>query len=140
MQNSFAEVVLCDLLETCTAKYTLVSHHEWVDDLTQRTEGTRKRVEQRLIKAGIHLAAGLQGQGFIISKKSKVVASTAELARAIQKGINEAGFPIQAARANDDLGIARGIAGQRHRGKHIKRMQGAMQRGAKSANLPGRKA
>ena len=92
----------------------MVSHHEWVDDLTQRTEGTRKQVEQRLIKAGIHLAAGLQGQGFIISKKSKVVASTAKLARAIQKGINEAGFPIQAARANDDLGVDRGIAGQRH--------------------------
>ena len=54
---NFAEVVLYDLLEECKTRHALVSHHEWVDDLTHRTEGTRRQVEQLLIKAGIHLAS-----------------------------------------------------------------------------------
>ena len=68
--NQFARALLYRTLEFCTARYIRVWHFEWVDDLVQRTEGTRKAVLNDLFAAGVALATLIRALGLTIADNS----------------------------------------------------------------------
>ena len=105
LSTSLSRAYLRDPVSECpnSAEHTIGQH---VDDLAQLVRAdTDSQVVEAAVHMGIHLARGITGSQLDISGKSRVLASTPDVARAIQRGLQREGIPIEAASTPEDLGV-----------------------------------
>ena len=76
-------MVLYDHLEECSAAYSMWIPKEWVGDLAQRTEGARRQIVDRIIKARVLLGKKPENEGFIISTQIRVIADERRITKAL---------------------------------------------------------
>ena len=95
---------------------TLQGHFssEHVDDISQITIRQAEHEAVRIaIAQGIRLAEGMEERQLTISDKSVVVRNCHAAARRVAKLITMAGYPLQAVRQAEDLGITTTAGGVR---------------------------
>ena len=109
--QQFARLVMKQVLHFVHWRhFPAVISKSWVDDVNQRSEATQPLVRERLVAAAVDFAAEVQAMGLTIADKSRVIASSQELAEQIASDIRDMGFNITAADVSPDLGIDRGHA------------------------------
>ena len=112
--NDLARCALYDLLNVVHSSYApFVRTSSWVDDVTQRAEGARRRIVRQLGAAGRTFARGIDAMHLRISSKSACIASSHSLVAEVVAELRASGIPIAFAHTSPDLGIDRGRNGAR---------------------------
>ena len=97
-----------DLLQTVAFRHPGVGLRVWIDDITQRVEGPKDIIIGKLSSAAITIAGGFAEIGLYQSDKIVAIASDFEIAKAVAKEIQDAGFKCKPAKTAADHGIDRG--------------------------------
>ena len=133
--NDFGRCVLFSVLREVHLKYMpAVTTNSWVDDIVQRVQGSWEKARAAAIVAGCCLVRGCTELGLSLSPKSKIIASSAELGRAVVDGLAQHGIAVKYARSVADLGIDRGLV-RRGRLKESSRRKAAMMRQQRFSHL-----
>ena len=95
-----------------------VSSRAWIDNVTQRCEGTRARVIAQLAEAGDLFAKQIRNLNLVISGKSTVTASDVLMEKALRGAVakgTKGWASVKIASVVEDLGIDRGRVAVRRR-------------------------
>ena len=102
----FTRIVLYGALGRAHNAFPQVIPTSFVDDLTQRAEGTMEHVLSMLPRAADILAEGLQEIGCTISPKSAATCNTCEGTAGLNRRSRAYGLPIEVKGMVRDLGVA----------------------------------
>eukprot|EP00959_Pyramimonas_sp_CCMP1952_P088232 1845934-Pyramimonas_sp.AAC.1 len=71
-----------------------MGHRMWIDDISQRTTGSRRAVRRNLTKAVFKTGQELDKVGLKIAEKSVVMCTNVNDAQAVVKAARSQGFPL----------------------------------------------
>eukprot|EP00959_Pyramimonas_sp_CCMP1952_P401235 8407526-Pyramimonas_sp.AAC.1 len=94
--------------ERSVSASSLVQLRTWIDEVTQRAEGTRRDVVGHPVRAGVTFARGCAQECLKLASKSTIIASDLAVAREIQAGLGAHGVVVEVASVAADLGVERG--------------------------------
>jgi hypothetical protein len=101
---SFTRAALYDVLDGMHRSYRPCQIQTFVDDIPQVHTGPEEIVAAQAVTQALDLAARLKNEGFSISSKSTVVASSESLGKRIVQELGEHGLHIALAQSGRDLG------------------------------------
>ena len=134
--QQFARLVMKQILHVVHWRHMPgVISKSWIDDVNQRAEATKAMVHKHLVKAAADFAQGVKDMGLEVADKSRVIASSPDLAEWITSDLRELGFPITDADVAPDLGIDRGHGAWKRKPTAQARMAAAFKRNSKVKKL-----
>ncbi len=92
-------------MEAANAKYIPLQLETWVDNISHREIGQTRQVLARTVGVSTQLVAGLVGQGFTMSTKSFLLASSANPGRQVQSALRAQDIHVELVRTGRDLGV-----------------------------------
>lgn len=137
--NDFARILLHSILQRaqCTKELSIMmlTCQQYVDDITQRAEGTEAQLLAALPKAALTLHAQLEAIGCVISKKTVATASSARLAAMLDDAYRAHGLAVRSVPVAKDLGITATGGSRRRTSVLAKRLAKAMLRSLRLRRL-----
>ena len=110
---SFTRAALYDVLESMHRDYRPCHIQTFVDDIPQMHMGPEDVIIDQAIEQSIALSAKLQAEGFTISSKSTIVASSKEIATKVAEALDGHGIVITIKESGKDLGVDFGAGARR---------------------------
>ena len=126
--NTFARIILYELLEVAHRKHFLVRSYQFVDDLVQRSEGTITSVSTSLAGAAADIMSGSEALGLKVSGPKTKIAGHPAAAAATAKVLRTLGYDIKVEAEVRDLGIAQSHRGKRRTAIQEKRLKLGLRR------------
>ena len=121
--NTFARIVLYEMLEQAHLRHFRVRTYQYVDDLVARTEGSQQSVCDSLTGAAITIFEGAAARGLKVSLAKTRVGGPKEIVGIVLQNLKLAGFPVQTSAEVKDLGIGQGCRRRRQTGTQTKRLK-----------------
>ena len=100
-----ARTLLYDTLAWLHQRYPLVNAQQWIDDLVLYLAGTTLHITRVLPSAVAGLSRRFNSLGLYFASKSRIVASSRELAALVRNLLGRRGVIVQDAPVSSDLGL-----------------------------------
>ncbi len=133
--NTFAKIMLYELLDFAHKKFPLVRTFQYVDDLVQRCEGTESSVALFLAPAAVALLKGIEDLRLTISKTKTKIAGHRQAASGVRHELRRLGYEIDTADEIKDLGIGQSDRRVRRTKQQYKRVKSGLTRTTKIKKL-----
>ena len=143
--NNMAKIIVHSVMKAANSKPRFLQVKQFVDDMPQRMEGTKKMILKDFPAEAVAFAKGLRGIGLVISKKSSIVASHQSLAKTTVQALSRIGVQTKIVRSARDLGHDntaarfRGLASRKLRllkfGMKVKRIRKVAEAGGPGSKL-----
>ncbi len=101
----YSRLALWEVLEDLHLRYRPLQLSSWVDDLGHQEVGHERVATTRAISVAVDLVRGLRSQGFVMSSKSLLLASTRRTGLKVQAALREADIEVQLVQTARDLGV-----------------------------------
>jgi hypothetical protein len=101
----FSRLALWEVLEYLHFKYRPLQLSSWVDDLGHQEIGHERVATDRAIGVAVDLVHNLRAKGFVMSRKSLLLASSTKAGLKVQAALKAADVEVQLVQAARDLGV-----------------------------------